>query len=161
KVGSKARIEEGKEKRVGACTGQHLGSRWRRRDCHDGGRREPAISAATPASEDLSLCLLVPRSTQTTNTVSWRNHVISNVTLLRQSGQVRVVFSTTEVYRGRPIAPPNPRLLKIHAAFSKVLHACGAAEVYDEWRDDTRKPGMVFDQTSLIYLNSLLQAIVV
>ena len=29
------------------------------------------------------------------------------------------------------VEPPNPEYLKVHAAFAKVLHLCGAAEYMD------------------------------
>ncbi|KAH9046949.1 hypothetical protein EDB83DRAFT_1478739 [Lactarius deliciosus] len=37
-------------------------------------------------------------------------------------------MSSFRLWRRRLLCPPNPEYLKIHAAFAKVLHLCGAAE---------------------------------
>lgn len=57
------------------------------------------------------------------------------------------------------IDPPDPELLRIHAAFAKVLGACGAAEVYTKWEDDMRRRGTVEDKDSIVWLNARLNAI--
>ena len=39
------------------------------------------------------------------------------------------------------VEPPNPDYLKVHAAFAKVLHLCGAAEYIQKVDRDTRMEG--------------------
>ncbi|KIY67060.1 hypothetical protein CYLTODRAFT_422883 [Cylindrobasidium torrendii FP15055 ss-10] len=104
-----------------------------------------------------------PGSAPLANTYSvhvWK-HLLSNRPLVRGGGPIQVRFSDTEMHMGRRIPPPAPELLKIHAAFSKVLHACGASEMYENWRDDLRKPGRVIDDGSLSYLGLRLHALTV
>jgi hypothetical protein len=47
--------------------------------------------------------------------------------------EVDVLFRTLEE---SSVEPPNPQYLKVHAAFAKVLHICGAADVQFVERDD-------------------------
>lgn len=53
--------------------------------------------------------------------------VTSRWTLFDGESQTDVQFNTSDE-EGHPIAPPDPWLLKIHAALARVLHACGAAD---------------------------------
>ncbi|KIY65330.1 hypothetical protein CYLTODRAFT_424426 [Cylindrobasidium torrendii FP15055 ss-10] len=101
---------------------------------------EPVLSAG-PGSAPLA----------NTYSVHVCKHVLSNGLMVR--GPIQVTFSDTEMHMGRRIPPPAPKLLKIHAAFSKVFQACGASGMYENWRDDLRKPGRVLDDASISYLD--------
>jgi hypothetical protein len=39
------------------------------------------------------------------------------------------------------VKPPNPDYLKVHAAFAKVLHLCGAAEYMEKVEEDAEMEG--------------------
>lgn len=51
------------------------------------------------------------------------------------NGQV----SSTVEFNNPDVAPPNPEFLRIHAAFAKVLHACGAAEYFQKLQRDAEE----------------------
>ncbi|CAK5276762.1 unnamed protein product [Mycena citricolor] len=53
------------------------------------------------------------------------------------------------------IDPPNPQLLEIHAAFSRVLNLCGAAEYFDGVEQDAES-GMTLRMDGTTDLGSLL-----
>ncbi|KAH9171032.1 hypothetical protein EDB89DRAFT_1973706 [Lactarius sanguifluus] len=52
--------------------------------------------------------------------------------------EVDVEFPTLEA---SSVEPPNPEYLKIHAAFAKVLHLCGAAEYIESVERDAETEG--------------------
>ncbi|KAF9472842.1 hypothetical protein BDN70DRAFT_886520 [Pholiota conissans] len=56
---------------------------------------------------------------------------------------------------------PDPAFLRIHAALAKVLHACGAVDVFDEWERDFRQGGgvLVTDKQSMVWVNARLNLI--
>jgi hypothetical protein len=60
-------------------------------------------------------------------------------TLTNGSREVDVEFRTRE--EDRLIEPPNPEYLKVHAAFAKVLHLCGAAEYIESVERDAEMEG--------------------
>ncbi|KAH9020420.1 hypothetical protein EDB84DRAFT_567917 [Lactarius hengduanensis] len=53
--------------------------------------------------------------------------------------EVDVEFPTLEA---SSVEPPNPEYLKIHAAFAKVLHLCGAAEYIERLKGVPKRKGL-------------------
>ncbi|KIY70354.1 hypothetical protein CYLTODRAFT_442037 [Cylindrobasidium torrendii FP15055 ss-10] len=101
---------------------------------------EPVTSANAPIPNTYKVCL--------------RNFDPSALPVPQQ-----VTFRDDQLFQNQLIPPPAPDLLKIHAAFAKVLHACGALELYEQWEDESGTSGKVFDQNSLGLLNARLRAI--
>jgi len=54
------------------------------------------------------------------------------------SSEVDVEFRTLEE---SSVEPPNPDYLRVHAAFAKVLHLCGAAEYMESVERDAEMEG--------------------
>jgi hypothetical protein len=61
------------------------------------------------------------------------------ITLSNGSREVDVEFRTRE--EESSIEPPSPEYLKVHAAFAKVLHLCGAAEYIESVERDAEMEG--------------------
>lgn len=59
-------------------------------------------------------------------------------TLTTGLSEVDVEFRTQEESF---VEPPNPEYLKVHAAFAKVLHLCGAAEYIENVERDAEMEG--------------------
>ena len=59
-------------------------------------------------------------------------------TLTTGLSEVDVEFRTQEESF---VEPPNPEYLKVHAAFTKVLHLCGAAEYIENVERDAEMEG--------------------
>ena len=59
-------------------------------------------------------------------------------TLTTGLSEVDVKFQTQEESF---VEPPNPKYLKVHAAFAKVLHLCGAAEYIENVERDAEMEG--------------------
>lgn len=56
--------------------------------------------------------------------------ITPNFRLFNGRSKTEVQFHTSDE-KGNPIAPPDPWLLKIHAAFTRVVHASGAADHFE------------------------------
>ena len=59
-------------------------------------------------------------------------------TLTTGLSEVDVEFQTQEESF---VEPPNPEYLKVHAAFAKVLHLCGATEYIENVERDAEMEG--------------------
>lgn len=59
-------------------------------------------------------------------------------TLTTGLSEVDIEFRTREE---SSVEPPNPDYLKVHAAFAKVLHLCGAADYVEKVERDAEMEG--------------------